>query len=1161
MTELYPSITLTPWKPQPTNVPHNWMALAEELHQQAKGALNEYVLGVKYDDQRVGSLLRSWGLPWTAVIAGYLWEYSEEYIRRAGLNDIDQILNHLRETKLYSQHIEDDNLPPLLTPPYSDLGALLIAVAIYYVTLQKLQEQSHEQPLTEEMQSQVQSIGLTLLNIVKRLGIWDCKRDIEDLTEQLRSPLEFARKRQEHKHILQQDAQMLEDTRQLLMQAFYKITNQPIMVVLNLCGIAGLKRREQDAHTTATSQKTQLTGFDLVTFDVLVPSVQACYAAFGALGQLGIIQDRVTDQIANPKPNGCSHIALGLILKPQDSYIADLTCLETPSGTCQVQISTRLMQAIVRYGCLYPRCYQLYMSKPSEEETELFSTEQFWNSKEGKVFLAIKKSLHSVQTQPNMKTSIVVYDKNRRPISLSKGATALDFAFALNTSIGEHAVEAFINNRKAPLYRVLDAGDIVEIRTSQQVQLLNETYAITPEAQKHIQEVLIQDHRDPKGYDLIRQALERSNYMLVQEDIEHELHLLLGQHKLGTTQDFLGRLDQKSESPYTPNWVAQEMMKQIAERNEVASLEKPGQVHVPVVDTSLITGRKHTYQQRPCRICKPAYPRDIKIVGHLNKRSNDLVVHKESCPHISPHTLGQQSQLLPMIWQLQPPTFKVGFFVTAHDRKALLLNITELLTKYHCNMSYINGEVLKFGMANFRFTIESHSDTQVLTIWQELTKIESIMHVKINAATTSQYVYERLQKLRTQSAKLPDKTSSELIWEETLATLQRRSPILKNPFDISRPATAKMFFGRTMETKTMQRELCDGEYGKALILYGPRRSGKSSICKNFLERYARPPFWYVLFSLQSAANQNEETILTHLTREVCREFHEQLQKPAPNPDDYTDNDPQIRFKHIVQDCVNQFPDTRLILVLDEFGGALESYINQTLEYRFFSYWKDLMNDIPHLSLVLVVPTCAHQLLISEEFSHAFSFAEYLPVTFLDNESAKRLLVDPLRDQQIGLHPNTATFAARLTGDNPYYMTMLGQQLIHQLNREPRKQVITPDDIHLAVDQIIEAGFNHNFVFHKQELQNATELRILKKFVEMTGYTTQPVLSLKKIAMGLGLPSAATRQHLERLRNGLIIEEHASSENRRFAANPYYSFKIELVRLWLDRNRWFFTESA
>jgi len=711
---------------------------------------------------------------------------------------------------------------------------------------------------------------------------------------------------------------------------------------------------------------------------------------------------------------------------------------------------------------------------------------------------------------------------------------------------------------------VLDAGDVVEIRTSEQVQAndewLKENYAITPVAQQHIKESLLRRFREPEGYDLIRQVLERYDYMLIQEDLEHEFQYLLQQHKLGTPQAFLERFSQQGQSPYTPEWVAEEIMKQIIERNDLVPFESPGQMRVPIVDMPSIIGRK--YAQRLCHFCKPTYPRDMQIVGRLSKKGGDLVIHKEGCPHLTIRASEQQSQIHSMTWQLQPPTFRVAFFVTAHDCEALLLNIAEVVSKHHCNMLNMNAEVLKFDIAHFRFIFKAHSDTEVLDIWRELTRLDNVMKVSINAAATSQPIYHRLQKLRSQSADLLDKTTGDLLWEETLATLQRRSPVLKNPFDISRPATAKMFFGRTVETKTMQRELCDGEYGKALILYGPRRSGKSSICKNFLERHVGSPYWRVLFSLQNATQHNEETILAHLAQEVLREFHEQLQCSAPNLSDYTENDSQLRFKRVIQDCISRVPNTRLVLVLDEFGGALESYENHILEYRFFSYWKDLMNEVPQLSLVLAVPTSSHRLLISEKFSHAFSFAEYLPVMFLDNESAKRLLIDPLRDQQIALHPNTATFAAKLTGNNPYYMTMIGQQLVHQLNREPKKQVVANEDIRLVVDKIIEAGSNLNFAFYNRELQNATELRILEEFVDMANRLGQTVLPLKKLATSLGLPRDLVRQHLERLRNGLILEEITLMEGgKRFSANPYYSFKIELVRLWLDRNRWFFSQAA
>ena len=108
------------------------------------------------------------------------------------------------------------------------------------------------------------------------------------------------------------------------------------------------------------------------------------------------------------------------------------------------------------------------------------------------------------------------------------------------------------------------------------------------------------------------------------------------------------------------------------------------------------------------------------------------------------------------------------------------------------------------------------------------------------------------------------------------------------------------------------------------MLHGPRRSGKSSICKNFLERYVPRPFWSVLFSLQNSTRQTEETILMQLAEKICDEFSEQLQQSAHNWYYYNDSDPQLRFRRVVQGCIDKFPGTRLVLALDEFGGALES---------------------------------------------------------------------------------------------------------------------------------------------------------------------------------------------------------------------------------------------
>ena len=1133
------------------------MELANTLAQEAKGSQHAYILTARYNAQRVGDLLRSWGLPWQVVIAGYLWEYNKDWIRQANLKDVDQVLSHITEANLYASNIEDENLPPLLTPPYRDLGALLVAVAIYYQALQILQEQSNERPYTGTMQSSIESVGRTLLNITKSLGMWHFKREVEDLIEQLRSPRKFAELKKEHAHILEQDAFILEDTRQWLISSYQEATKQPVTVASTPCGIAGLKRRTQSIYST--QQKAQLTGFDLMTFDMIVPTVQDCYSAFGVLSQLGYIHNqRVIEEVANPKPNGNSQIVFWLILKPQGPYTRDLKWPETYTRICHLQIATPFMHAVTWYGCLHPDYYQLYTRAHLQRGIELPPLEQLWHSEEGKVYLALKEFLATQHPQPVSNAPIVVYDKGRNPIALPKGATALDFAFTLDDTIGEHAVEAFINNRQAPLYRTLDAGDIVEIRTSNEIQTQDHWLdnVITQVARHQIKESLDRRYPERKGYQLLQQLLESYHFMLTPQDLDHELHLLLKQHKLGPLQTYLKRLDKAGKPPFTPDWAVQEIIRQIAERNEASLVWKGKPSWIPILDMDLTTNKRFIRQQHLCNFCKPTYPRDMKIMGRLRKRSGELVVHKASCPHLLDRTKAQQSVLLPMTWQLQPPAFRVAFFVIAQDRKGLILDLAKHLRRHQCDLLEIKAKAIsKFGEARIDFTIDAYADKEVLEIWHELSRIENVTKVEINAVSTPAHIRNRLQKLRKQRVGLLGKTAVELTWKEAMVTLQPRNPILKNPFDISRPATARMFFGRSQETERMQRELCEGQQGKAIVLYGPRRSGKSSICKNFLARQVQSPYWGVLFSLQNFTQHSEAAILGQLAAKICEEFNDQLQMLAPGWDQYSDGDPQLRFRRVVQDCIAQLPGSHLVLALDEFGGVIESYQKNILAPRFFTFWKELMSEVPQLSLILALPTSAHSILSSWEFGNAFSFAEPLPVMFLDTKSAEHLLIDPLRDQNIEVYPTTVALAVKLTGGNPYFMTLIGQQLIDQLNQESDKQLVTDDDLRIVVDHLIEAGSNQNFVYLRRELQKDDEFRILEGLVQLTTRSNQSKIQLKKIAAHLNLPITLTRQHLERLRNGLILQENGP------ISNPFYSFTIELMRLWLAHNHWFFLPST
>ncbi|HEY4385798.1 MAG TPA: AAA family ATPase, partial [Ktedonobacteraceae bacterium] len=887
------------------------------------------------------------------------------------------------------------------------------------------------------------------------------------------------------------------------------------------------------------------------TFDIAVPIVQDCYIAFGILSQLGYIQDRVSDQIANPKPNGYSHIALNLILNARHPFFKEYGWLQEQRYSCQLQIATSLMQAIMHYGCLYPTCYHLYTQTDSQEEMQpKQNTKDFWQSNDGHVFASMREDIQRI-TSPSREPAkpIIVYDVNRKFVALPKGATVLDFAYETDIQLGEKADEAFVNNRKVELKHTLDAGDIVEIRTAKETQVqehwLYEPYAITPKALTHIKGLLKRVHLEHQGFDLIREALERQHYMLPREDLEEQIHQLVKKHTSDTKRNYLEQVTEKAAGVYSSEWAAKYIIAALTAKSAPTVSEESNWI------PAQITADTNPYRPlRICTICQPNHVMHKEIVGYARRPTDDLIVHSIYCPRIANAKQNHSTFLRTLTWKYNPPVFRVGFFATAQDRRGLILDITRRLRKYQCILLAIRAEITsKFKQAELRFTIETYDIYEALSIREEIKRIDTIRTIEFDRIATSPSIYEQLQQQ-------PDRREPEMQITTTdiLFNFERRAPILRNLFDISRPASRSMFFGRSEEIKSLQRELCEGARGRAILLYGPRRSGKSSLCKNFLEHYTPPSCCTILISLQGTGHQTEAEILEHIAAQIRTAFQEQHQRDAPAWQELSDSDPEQRFKCLVEHYLNQQPPLRLVVALDEFGGPLQAYEAGILQPRFFTYWRDLISTLSQLSLILVIPSSSHTLINQSPLSNAFSFTQPLALNYLDQKSAERLLVDPLHEQHIALRPNVPIQAIDLTGGNPYYMVLLGLQIVAQLNREPHKQLITEEDLHAIIEQhIMNASSAQNFLFYREELQNENEHHVLEALVELTSSTNQAAISRKKLAAYLPLSEKIITATLQRLRSGLILQEFKGDSK-----NPHYAFKIALVQHWMQRNRWFFT---
>ncbi|NUQ19599.1 MAG: bifunctional (p)ppGpp synthetase/guanosine-3',5'-bis(diphosphate) 3'-pyrophosphohydrolase [Gemmatimonadaceae bacterium] len=190
--------------------------------------------------------------------------------------------------------------------------------------------------------------------------------------------------------------------------------------------------------------------FDLLAIRVLVDTVPDCYHALGVIHDgWTAVQERIKDYIAQPKSNGYQSLHTTIFGPGRHLF--------------EIQIRTREMHRTAEYGIAAHWLYKGTDKSSDELDRHLTWFRQVLelqlDAKTPDEFLEFLK-LDLYQDE------IFVFTPTGDVIQLPKGATAIDFAFAVHTELGLHIAGTKINGRIAPLSRELKNSDTVEILRS-----------------------------------------------------------------------------------------------------------------------------------------------------------------------------------------------------------------------------------------------------------------------------------------------------------------------------------------------------------------------------------------------------------------------------------------------------------------------------------------------------------------------------------------------------------------------------------------------------------------------------------------------------------------------------------------------------------------------
>ena len=352
---------------------------------------------------------------------------------------------------------------------------------------------------------------------------------------------------------------------------------------------------------------------DILGFRVIVATLQDCYRALGVMHtNWQMVPERFKDFISTPKANGYRSIHT-TVIGPERQRV-------------EVQIRTQEMHDIAERGVAAHWRYREHVEAGDRGEANALEwlrdmVELLERGDSAEEFLEHSR-LNMYQDQ------VFCFTPKGDLISLPKGATPIDFAYAVHTDLGNHCVGAKINGKQVPLHTPLGNGDQVEIiRTKEQTPSpLWEQFVVTGRARAEIRRFLRHAARDEHiafGRKILAKVFADEGFELTDKAIDGVAKKL----RFSKAEDVFAETGRGSLRGHEVLEAVFPELKRDPERRKQAAFKEPGVKRMPIS----LRGSKEGISYHLGQCCHPL-PGD-RIVG-LVVPGEGIVIHTVDCEEL-----------------------------------------------------------------------------------------------------------------------------------------------------------------------------------------------------------------------------------------------------------------------------------------------------------------------------------------------------------------------------------------------------------------------------------------------------------------------------------------------------------------------------------------------
>jgi hypothetical protein len=360
-----------------------------------------------------------------------------------------------------------------------------------------------------------------------------------------------------------------------------------------------------------------------------------------------------------------------------------------------------------------------------------------------------------------------------------------------------------------------------------------------------------------------------------------------------------------------------------------------------------------------------------------------------------------------------------------------------------------------------------------------------------------------------------------------------------NPYIAGSPVTGpEMFFGREDVFSFVRQALTGQHRDHVLVLYGQRRTGKTSVLYQMSRRLGER-YVCVFIDLHGLALNGLGGFLwelaNHITRVLRREF--QVSLPPLERAAFQD-DPRSAFENTFLDSVwEQLGSRHLLLMLDEAVRLEEQVRDGKMEMQVFNYLRHLMQHHPRLNFLFSLGSGLEEM--QKEYAFLFNVALYKKISFLDRTSAERLITEPA-GAACPFRKDAVERILEITSGHPYFIQLVCHSLFNRCSGEAE---VTRDEVDGVLDETVERGLA--VLKHVWEESTPGEKAVLAALASAGQSSDAGSAGIMRTwaERGVTLPESEAA----RAARSLVARDVITGEER-------YAFTVDLMRLWVQKFR-------